>query len=120
MNDPMWDLGDLSVEARFGPEQDRVMIEAYYGADAPLALYSRLALYKALSDLLWALWGLIQHANDNPRSDFLTYALGRLGRCKALMGNTELGRHLDAVRVRRQDHCAVKTILPYRKPRSAT
>ena len=114
MNDPMWDLGDLSVEARFEPEQDRVMIEAYYGADAPLALYSRLALYKALSDLLWALWGLIQHANDNPRNDFLTYALGRLGRCKALMGNTEFGRHLDAVRVRRQDHPT------YRKPRSAT
>jgi thiamine kinase-like enzyme len=102
MNDPMWDLGDLSVEAGFGPEQDRVMMEAYYGA-APLALYSRLALYKAMSDLLWALWGLIQHANDNPRNDFLTYALGRLRRCKELMSSTDFGRHLDAVRVRRQD-----------------
>ena len=103
MNDPMWDLGDLSVEAGFGPEQDGVMMEAYYGADAPLALYSRLALYKALSDLLWTLWGLIQHANDNPRNDFLTYALGRLRRCKTLMNSTDFGRNLDAVRVRRQD-----------------
>ena len=103
MNDPMWDLGDLSVEARFEPEQDRVMIEAYYGADAPLALYSRLALYKVMSDLLWALWGLIQHANDNPRNDFLTYALGRLMRCKTLMSSTDFGRHLDAVRAHRQD-----------------
>jgi thiamine kinase-like enzyme len=50
MNDPMWDLGDLSVESGFEPEQDRVMIEAYYGATAPLALYSRLALNKALSE----------------------------------------------------------------------
>ena len=103
MNDPMWDLGDLSVEAGFGPEQDRVMMEAYYGAAAPQALYSRLALYKAMSDLLWALWGLIQHANDNPRNDFLTYALRRLRRCKTLMSSTDFGRHLDAVRVRRQD-----------------
>ena len=103
MNDPMWDLGDLSVEAGFGPKQDRVMMEAYYGAAAPLALYSRLALYKAMSDLLWALWGLIQHANDNPRNDFLTYALGRLRRCKTLMSSTDFGRHLDAVRMRRQD-----------------
>jgi len=102
MNDPMWDLGDLSVEAGFGPEQDRVMMEAYCGG-APLALYSRLALYKALSDLLWALWGLIQHANDNPRNDFLTYALGRLRRCKALMRSADFRRHLNAVRVRRQD-----------------
>ena len=103
MNDPMWDLGDLSVETGFEPEQDRVMIEAYYGAAAPLVVYSRLALYKALSDLLWALWGLIQHANDNPRNDFLTYALGRLGRCKELMGSTEFGRHVNAVWVRPQD-----------------
>jgi thiamine kinase-like enzyme len=103
MNDPMWDLGNFAVEAGFGPKQDRLMMEAYYGAAAPLALYSRLALYKAMSDLLWALWGLIQHANDNPRDDFLTYALGRLRRCKALMSSTDFGRHLDAVRVRRQD-----------------
>ena len=102
MNDPMWDLGDLSVEAGFGPEQDGVMMEAYYGA-APQALYSRLALYKAMSDLLWALWGLIQHANDNPRNDFLTYALGRLRRCKRFMSSTDFGRHLDAVRMRCQD-----------------
>ena len=32
MNDPMWDLGDLSVEAGFGPEQDRAMMDAYWGA----------------------------------------------------------------------------------------
>jgi thiamine kinase-like enzyme len=56
-----------------------------------------------MSDLLWALWGLIQHANDNPRNDFLTYALGRFRRCKALMSSTDFGRHLDAVRTRRQD-----------------
>jgi thiamine kinase-like enzyme len=103
MNDPMWDLGDLSVEAGFGPKEDRVMMEAYYGGAAPMALYSRLSLYKAMSDLLWALWGLIQHANDNPRNDFLTYALGRLRRCKTLMNSTDFGRNLDAVRVRRQD-----------------
>jgi thiamine kinase-like enzyme len=114
MNDPMWDLGDLSVEAGFESEQDRVMMEAYYGADAPPALYSRLALYKALSDFLWALWGLIQHANDNPRNDFLTYALGRFGRCKALMSSTEFSRHVNTVWVRRQD------IPTYRKPHSAT
>ena len=101
MNDPMWDLGDLSVEAGFGPRQDRVMMEAYFGVALPLTLYSRLALYKAMSDLLWALWGLIQHANENPRNDFLTYALGRFRRCKTLMSSTDFGRHLDAVRVRR-------------------
>ena len=30
MNDPFWDLGDLSVEAGLNPEQDRMMMEAYW------------------------------------------------------------------------------------------
>ena len=30
MNDPMWDLGDLSVEAGFGPQQDAALLHAYF------------------------------------------------------------------------------------------
>jgi len=94
MNDPVWDLGDLSVEAGFGPEQDQAMMEAYYGGPAPAALYSRLALYKTMSDLHWSLWALVQHANDNPADDFRTYAAARLERCKARMGGADFGLHL--------------------------
>jgi len=98
MNDPMWDLGDLSVEAGFGPEQDRTMMEAYFGGAASPALYSRLALYKVMSDLLWAFWGFIQVANDNPRDDFLAYARGRFERCKARLDDADFGKHLNAAR----------------------
>jgi thiamine kinase-like enzyme len=94
MNDPMWDLGDLSVEAGFKPEQDRMMMKAYYDSNVPPALYSRLALYKVMSDLLWALWGFIQHANDNKADDFLAYTLRRLERCKTQLGSADFGRHL--------------------------
>lgn len=94
MNDPLWDLGDLSVEAGFGPEQDRAMMEAYYGGPAPAALYSRLALYKTMSDLHWSLWAMVQHANYNPADDFQTYAATRLKRCKAQMGSADFGLHL--------------------------
>ena len=31
-NDPMWDLGDFSVEAGFGPEHDAVLLDAYFEA----------------------------------------------------------------------------------------
>ena len=94
MNDPVWDLGDLSVEAGFGPEQDQSMMEAYCGGPAPAALYSRLALYKTMSDLHWSLWAMVQHANGNPADDFLTYATMRLERCKARMGSADFGLHL--------------------------
>jgi thiamine kinase-like enzyme len=97
MNDPLWDLGDLSVEAGFDPEQERTMMEAYCGGCAPLALYARLQLYKAMSDLLWSLWGLIQYANGNPSDDFLPYAQWRFERCKARIGSEDFGRHLAVV-----------------------
>ncbi len=98
MNDPMWDLGDLSVEAGFEPEQDRTMMEAYWGGTASPAFYSRMEIYKAMSDLHWSLWGFVQHAKGNPAEDFWSYALGRLERCKARMSSGNFGRHLGAVR----------------------
>ena len=99
MNDPYWDLGDLSVEAGFGPEQDAEMMAAYCGGEVPPAIMGRMVIYKALCDLLWTLWGLIQHANENPVDDFWAYATNRFSRCKALMAMDDFARHLEAVRL---------------------
>jgi thiamine kinase-like enzyme len=96
-NDPMWDLGDVSVEAAFGPEQDEALLEAYFGGKVPTADRGRMVLYKAMCDLLWTLWGIIQHVNENPADDFWAYAVNRFERCKRLMGQNEFGRHLQAV-----------------------
>lgn len=98
MNDPLWDLGDLSVEAGFGPDEDREMMEAYCDGSVPEALYGRMVVYKAMCDLLWTLWGLIQHANKNPAEDFWAYAVNRFARCKELMADPSFGEHLAAVR----------------------
>lgn len=98
MNDPMWDLGDLSVEAGFSEAHDREMMEAYYGGVPSDAQFGRMVIYKAMSDLLWTLWGLIQHANDNPADDFWAYAIGRFDRCKSLMADPTFSVHVDAIR----------------------
>jgi thiamine kinase-like enzyme len=97
MNDPMWDLGDLSVEASFDVQQDEAMIQAYFGGEPRPAERGRIVLYKAMCDLLWTLWGLIQLANGNSADDFRSYADGRFARCKALMESAEFPRHLDSV-----------------------
>ena len=85
MNDPMWDLGDLCVEGGFGPEQEAEMIRAYFNGEPAPAERGRIVIYKAMCDLLWTLWGLIQLANGNPADDFWAYAEGRFARCRALM-----------------------------------
>ncbi len=92
MNDPMWDLGDLSVEGDFTLEQDMEMLYAYFNGEPSQQDYARMTIYKAMCDLLWTLWGLIQHANQNPADDFWAYAINRFERCKRLMGSSEFAR----------------------------
>ncbi|QYK39846.1 MAG: phosphotransferase [Paracoccaceae bacterium] len=94
MNDPMWDLGDLSVEAGFDAGQDEAMLAAYFDGPPPPADRARMVISKAMCDLLWTLWGLIQLANGNPADDFRAYADGRFARCRALMAQPAFRAHL--------------------------
>jgi len=98
MNDPLWDLGDVSVEAGFDEAQDREMMQAYCGGEPAPAVFGRMVIYKAMCDLLWTLWGLIQHADDNPVDDFWAYATNRFARCRTLMAEPDFAGHLAAVR----------------------
>ena len=84
-NDPMWDLADLSVEGGFTADQDEALLHAYFGAPASASDAARMLALKAMCDLLWTLWGVIQHVNANPAEDFWAYAVGRFERCRALM-----------------------------------
>ena len=97
MNDPLWDLGDLSVEAGFDDAQDMEMLRAYYGRDPEATEIGRMVIYKAMCDLLWTLWGLIQHADGNKAEDFWAYSVGRFDRCKALMQSPDFAHHLAAI-----------------------
>jgi thiamine kinase-like enzyme len=96
-NDPMWDLGDLSVEGEFAGEQDDALLRAYFGGEPPADQHGRMVAYKALCDLLWTLWGVIQHVNGNPADDFWAYAVGRFERCMALMSTTGFDAEVAAI-----------------------
>jgi thiamine kinase-like enzyme len=86
-NDPMWDLGDLAIEAGFDADQEAALLDAYFAGAVSPADHGRMVLYKAMADLLWTLWGLIQHVDGNPSGDYWAYATGRFARCQALMAS---------------------------------
>lgn len=94
MNDPMWDLGDLSVEGGFDAAQDEALLAGYFGGEARPEDRSRMVIYKAMCDLLWTLWGLIQLANGNEAEDFQAYADGRFARCRAEMAGPRFAESL--------------------------
>ena len=98
MNDPLWDLGDLSVEAHMSEEQENEMLQAYFGQAPTQAQKGRVIIYKAMCDLLWTLWGLIQHADKNPAEDFWAYSIERFERCKTLMPDSNFGENIEAIK----------------------
>jgi thiamine kinase-like enzyme len=97
MNDPMWDLADLSVEGGFDAGLEEALIGGYFEGEPSASERGRIFIYKAMCDLLWTLWGLIQLANGNPADDFRAYADGRFSRCRALMADPDFPRHVAAV-----------------------
>ena len=97
MNDPYWDLGDLSVEASMPEDAEMAMLQGYFGRDPSARDVGRMNMYKALCDLLWTLWGLIQFMNENPVEDFWAYSIERFTRCINLMSTEEFSRHMSAI-----------------------
>ncbi len=97
MNDPLWDVGDLSVEAEMDEAQEAALLRGYFGREPTDEERGRVVIYKAMCDLLWTLWGLIQHADNNPAEDFWAYATTRFERCKTLMNSEAFPGHVAAV-----------------------
>ena len=58
MNEAMWDLSCLSIEADYTPAQDDILLRAYYGRDAGIEEKKRFIAAKLYVDYLWTLWGL--------------------------------------------------------------
>lgn len=89
MNDPAWDLADLAVEAGMEAGAEAEMLAAYCDGTPPAGFAARVTVLRAMVDLLWTLWGLIQHGHGNPAEDFMAYAAGRFARCEALMARED-------------------------------
>jgi thiamine kinase-like enzyme len=96
-NDPMWDLGDLSVEGNFTETQDQALLRGYFNGPTSDSNIGRMIAYKSMCDVLWALWGQVQFLNNNPVEDFEQYANNRMGRAIKLMESPSYLTHLQAI-----------------------
>lgn len=80
MNEAMWDLSCLSIEADYSPDNDDQLLEEYYGRSATVEEKKRFVAAKMYVDYLWTLWGLTRVPFDG---DFMQeYADGRYIRLK--------------------------------------
>jgi thiamine kinase-like enzyme len=73
MGDPFFDLANLSVNHDFTDDQDRCLLESYFGEVTP-ERWARLKITRILSDYREAMWGLVQSGISKLDFDFRDYA----------------------------------------------
>lgn len=80
MNEAMWDLSCLSIEAAYDERLDAQLLDFYYGRPASVEEQKRFVAAKLYVDYLWTLWGLTRVPFDG---DFMQeYADARYVRLK--------------------------------------
>ncbi|WP_227765584.1 choline kinase family protein [Zhaonella formicivorans] len=94
MNDPMFDLGALSLEASLTPEQERFLLTEYYGRDITEQEYGSLVINKFLCDALWSYWAVLQIATGKSREEYWPYGLNRFNRAYQLIHDGSLEKAL--------------------------
>ena len=56
MNDGMWDLSDVSIEASYSEEEDDLLLEDYFGRKPTVTDKKHFLANKIYVDYLWTLW----------------------------------------------------------------
>lgn len=97
-NDPMFDLGDFSIENNLSKELEGVLLKEYFGGDVTVKQYGLMVMHKFLCDALWSVWALLQIANGKPREDYWPYGLNRFNRAVALMNEPDFDKYIQAIR----------------------
>ncbi len=79
MNDGMWDLAAVSIEAGFDEAHDRFMLKQYFGKDPDLSIQRHLIASKIYVDYLWTLWAKMRVPFDGqPMEDWASERYARM------------------------------------------
>jgi thiamine kinase-like enzyme len=97
MNDPAWDLAYLAIEGDFNDGQDQTLLSEYFGRPPMAVEAARMAVFKALCQLLSALWALVQHTGGNIVADFRSYADTTFAQATERMRSDDFARNLSAL-----------------------
>jgi len=73
MGDVFFDLANFAVNHQLNDEQDRLLLELYFG-EATMKQLARLELMKIMSDFREAMWGMVQQGLSTLDFDFRGYA----------------------------------------------
>ena len=83
-NDRCYDLGIWFGEMFFEEPKELALIEHYFGRVDP-AIVARVMLHKALADMKWSLWSMVQQRVSTIPFDFFKYGAWKLMRMRSVV-----------------------------------
>lgn len=95
-NDRCAELAVWFGEMFFPPEVERQVVEDYFGR-VEERITARITLFKALADLKWATWAMVQNQVSLLDFDFFKYGVWKHLRARAVMRDPDWERWLKAV-----------------------
>jgi thiamine kinase-like enzyme len=93
MNDRCYDLGIWFGEMFFTRERELELIEAYFG-EVRDDIVSRVTVHKALADVKWCLWSMVQLKMSRLDFDFHKYGMWKKMRARSIMEDPDWATHL--------------------------
>ena len=96
MNDRFFDLGNLAVNNELSEDDERLLLEAYFGEPATERRFAALRLMRLMSDVREAMWGVVQAAASTLDFDFGRYAAEHFARLRVGATDARLEAWIDA------------------------
>ena len=94
-NDRCYDLGIWFGEMFFEEAKELALIEHYFGRVDP-AVVARVMLHKALADMKWSLWSMVQQRVSTLPFDFFKYGAWKLMRMRRVVADPRWAAWLKA------------------------
>ena len=83
MNDRFFDLGNLAVNNGLSEDDERLLLELYFGEPADERRVAALRLMRLMSDVREGMWGVLQGAVSDLDFDYGAYAAEHFARLRA-------------------------------------
>ncbi len=87
-NDRTYDLGAWFGEMFLTPGQEEALVERYCGGPDP-AMLARTRIYKALADIKWATWSMVQERISGMDFDYRKYGVWKYMRARTVMQDSQ-------------------------------
>jgi thiamine kinase-like enzyme len=95
MGDRYFDLGNLSVNNSFSPDDDARLLEAYWGERPTARRLAALGLMRFMSDFREAMWGVVPTVVGTAEAYFRAYAHTHFDRLREAAADPLLERRLE-------------------------